>query len=304
MIKALLIYNPCAGVSIKRPSVETILSFFPKNEIDIECAITDSSGAEKPIKQFGKNKDLIVVCGGDGTLNEAISGVIKNNLKIPIGYIPIGSTNDFASALNIPCDLKSAIELIKNGEVHSIDIGRLNDRYFNYVACFGPGTSISYNTSQKFKNIIGYPAYILNGFVFKLIPTIKEVKPKHMRIKYDGKVIDDYFYFGAVSNATTVAGMIKYDKNDVVLNDGKFEVILVKKIKNTLDIFKMFSRIVHRDYDNDSLLYFKTNDIEFEFDTSEDWSVDGEIAPNIKNVDIGVLNKRIEILCYDNPLIK
>lgn len=304
MKKALLIYNPKAGKNTDRPSLNEIVELFPVDEFDIKAVVTDPNGAAPVVCQFADGTDIIIVCGGDGTLNEAISGLMQTGLSVPIGYIPIGSTNDLANALNISGKLTDAVKLIRSGEIHTLDIGQLNDRFFNYVACFGPGTSVSYNTPQKLKNTIGYPAYILNGFILNLIPTIKAVKPKHIRMECDGKITESSYYFGAVSNATTVAGMIHYDENEIVLNDGMFEVILVKRINHKLDIFKILYKMMNRNYDDESFLYLKANNITLKFDNPEDWSVDGELASGLREARITVHEKAVQIFCPSSSMLK
>ena len=304
MKRALLIYNPKAGRDSARPSLEEITELFPGTMFDLTVKETTRQGeAADFAENLSSDKDLIIVCGGDGTLNEAVGGLMKLGRKIPVGYIPIGSTNDLAKTLGIPTDIVAAASIIIHGEARAYDIGEFNGGHFTYVSCFGPGTCVSYNTPQKMKNKLGYSAYMINGFLFSVIPTLKQVKPKHIRIEYDGdKVIDDNFYFGAVSNSASVAGMFKYDENDVRLNDGKFEIMLVRRLNRPTDIFKMLRRIMKRDYDGDSLLYFKSGSAEFKFDSPEDWSLDGELRPGVKSVSFKALGGAIDIYCPDGKM--
>ena len=304
MKRALLIYNPKSGRNGSRPKLGEITELFPKSSFDLTVRETTGRGAATEIvKSLGSDKDIIIVCGGDGTLSEAVEGLLRLERKIPIGYIPIGSTNDLAKTLGIPTDIVAAASIIIHGEARAYDIGEFNGGCFTYVSCFGPGTCVSYNTPQKMKNLLGYSAYMINGFLFSVIPTLKQVKPKHIRIEYDdGKVIDDNFYFGAVSNSASVAGMFKYDENDVRLNDGKFEVLLVRRLDRPTDIFKMLRRIIKRDYDGDSLLYFKVKSAKLSFDSPEDWSLDGELRSGVKDVSFKALGGAVDIYCPDSRL--
>ena len=293
--KILLIYNPVAGRDSERPTALDIVSLFPADyRITVRYTYGRGSGTEL-VRDYGAECEMIVICGGDGTLHEAINGLMSAEMKKPIGYIPIGSTNDLAVALGIPQKPEDAVKLIVSGGIKKIDLGKINGDYFTYVACFGPGTAISYSTPQSLKNKIGYSAYMFNGFVLNLFHTVKQAKPKRLNIECDGKVYDDNYYFGAISNSTSVAGMFRYDENDISLNDGRFEVILVRKVKNPLDFFRVFHKIVKREYDDDGLLYFKASHIKIVFEKKEDWSLDGESMSGVESADISVLNNAVEI---------
>ena len=228
MNNVLLIRNPIAGRNSTRLSTDDIVRAF--REFDIECfeKTTTCQGdginiAEKNAKDF----DAVVCCGGDGTYNEVINGLMKAGVEKPVVYLPCGSTNDFANSLSLTKDPRKAAELYVDGVMNKYDIGTFNDKYFCYIASFGMATEISYNTSQSIKNLFGHSAYLINGFVLKLIPMIKNMKPAHMRIEYDGGVIDDKFYFGAIANTNEISGLFKLEKNNIRMNDGLFELLLV-----------------------------------------------------------------------------
>ena len=294
--KLLLIVNPCAGKDSERHSLEEIKACFPPQEYDLQVLLTEKAGdATDFVLRDASRFDAVVCAGGDGTLNEVITGVMQMPEPVKIGYLPCGSTNDFAATLGLPSELHAAAAIIRHGHTHFFDMGRLNNLCFSYVAAFGPGTAVSYRTSQKMKNRFGHAAYMLNGFVFSIIPTLKQVKPHHIHIRYDGGELEDDFYFGAVSNSLSVAGMFKYDPDDVRLNDGKMELLLVRKVHSPADLFSMFFKILRRDYDGEKLLYLKTSQAQFSFEKAEDWTVDGEYAGKLQTVNIRVEPGAVEI---------
>lgn len=295
--------NPKAGKTIGRPTPEKILGLFHATKYDIKFSLTTGAGqCSELVKKYAYGTEFVVCCGGDGTLNETVEGLSEAGLDIPVGYIPMGSTNDLAGTLGIPTDPRGAFDVIKNGHVNEYDTGLFNGRSFSYVACFGPGTAVSYDTPQFMKNAIGYPAYMINGFVFNCIPTLLDMKPRHIKIEYDGNVLEDDFYFGAVSNSVSVAGMFKYDRGDVRLNDGKFELLLVRRITHPTELFSMFAKIVRRDYDGDKLMYFKASHIHMEFAEPEKWSIDGEYGGAPVNVDIDVKPRALKIFSPESVL--
>ncbi|MCR5149627.1 MAG: diacylglycerol kinase family lipid kinase [Clostridiales bacterium] len=300
--RVLLIFNPVAGMSAKRPTPEKILSLFPDG-YSITLKLTSKVGdGEEIARNYCNGYDIVVACGGDGTLHEVINGLIAACADIPVGYIPIGTTNDLASTLNLPAKTEDAVNLIINGETHNYDIGTFNDICFTYVASFGPGTAVSYETSKRMKNALGYGAYMLNGFLLKFGQALRDVKPRHIRIEHDGNILEDDFYFGAVSNATRIGGLFRYDENDVKVGDGLFEVMLVRRIKNPIHALPMLRRIIKRDYDGETLMYFKASDIKMYFEKEETWSVDGECVKNIKNAFIGVKKQAVRIYSGFSPL--
>ena len=296
--KTLLIYNPRAGRSAARPSLAEIVGLLQPSFGEITVMTTLHPGHARELAQTrGSGYDTVICCGGDGTLNEVISGLLAAGAGAKVGYIPIGSTNDLARNIGIPTDLQQVVWLLSRGEKRGYDIGRFNDRFFTYFASFGPGVSVSYSTPQRMKNILGYSAYMINGFVFHVIPTLQQVKPKHIKVTYDGHLIEDDFYFGAVSNAYSVAGIFKYNESDVRFNDGKFEVMLVRRLRRATQIFPMLHKMRHRDYDGKSLIYLQAHEIRFEFSEPVPWTLDGEFGGNVTDARIFVMQNAIQISC-------
>ncbi|MCM1544057.1 MAG: YegS/Rv2252/BmrU family lipid kinase [Ruminococcus sp.] len=297
--KVLLVVNPCAGRTKSRAGTFDIVNKFSNNDYEFSIHTTTCRGdATNIVKKNYEGKDIVVCCGGDGTLNETINGVMEMPNRVPIGYIPSGSTNDLASTLGIPNDIKKATDLIIDGSTNSYDIGLFNNRYFSYVASFGAFTRASYLTSQKWKNRIGHAAYLLNG-----IKDWSSLKPVHMKIEHDNGVLEDDFMFGSVSNSTSVAGLFKFNVDDVRLNDGYFEVLLVRKIK-PISAPVVFSKIVKHQYDGEQIVFLKTRSLKITSPNPIDWTLDGEYGGSHKTVMIHVLSKAVDICSPENPLFE
>ena len=294
--KVLLIINPCAGRKKSMGGTFDIVDKFSGEGFEFNVKTTTGAGdATNIVKNYYDENDMIVCCGGDGTLNEVINGIMSLQKRLPVGYIPTGSTNDLAETIGIPTNIKKATELIIEGHTNSLDVGLFNNRYFCYVASFGAGTAISYTTTQKMKNLIGHSAYYLNGFVLKLIPQLKNLKPVHMKIEYDEGTIEDDFYFGAISNSTSVAGLFKFDKADVKLDDGKFEILLVRGLKNKAEAFELLRKVRNREYDGKQILFLKTERARITSEEGVPWTLDGEFGGKPKEVRFAVISKAIDI---------
>ncbi len=301
-INVLLIVNPCSGQSKKRKTVDEITAEFPA-EYNITPIETKCRGdATNIVKEYAENNDIVVCCGGDGTFNETINGVMQLPKRIPIGYIPTGSTNDLANTIGIPTELKAAVENIVAGKTNSYDIGLFNNRFFSYVASFGAAASLSYSTPQKLKNMLGHAAYLLDGLFLRLIPTLKNVKPLHAVIEYDGGKMEDDFYFGAISNSTSVGGIFKFKKDDVKLNDGKFEVLLVRGLKNPLEAFGLLGKIIKQNYDGEKIIFFNSTTVKIKFTDPHPFTLDGEYGGEHKDIHFSILNKAIDIISPENSM--
>ena len=294
--KVLLIINPRAGRQKSIGGTFDIVDMFSGEGFEFNVKTTTCKGdAVNIVKNNYDDNDMIVCCGGDGTLNETVNGIMSLEKRLPVGYIPTGSTNDLAETIGIPVNIKKATELIIKGRTNSYDVGLFNNRYFCYAASFGAGTEISYLTPQKMKNFIGHSAYMLNGFVLQIIPLLKNLKPFHMIIEHDGGTIEDDFYFGAISNTTSIAGLFKFDKADVKLDDGKFEVLLVRGLKNKAEAFELLRKVRKQEYDGKQILFFKTERVKIVSDEALPWSLDGEYGGKHKEVRFAVISKAIDI---------
>lgn len=299
--KVLLIINPCAGKDSKRVGALEIINKLSSAGFDFNVETTKCQGdATTIVKEMGADYDLIICCGGDGTLNETINGLLKLDKRIPVGYIPSGSTNDLASTLGIPVGVGPATNLILNGKTNGYDVGSFQGKHFNYIASFGAATDLSYTTPQKWKNLLGHNAYVFYGVGIRLIPMLAGFRPTYMKIEYDGGVIEDNFYFGAISNTTSVAGVFKYD--DIKLNDGYFELLLVRGLKRNIDALGILNKVIHKDYSGDNIIFTKTKNVKITCDSKVAWTLDGEFGGEHSNVDISIIHNAYDIYSDNNAL--
>lgn len=296
--KVLLIVNPCAGRSKSRAGTFDIVNKFSNNDYKFSVHTTTCQGdATNIVKRELKDHDLVVCCGGDGTLNETINGVMNMPRRVPIGYIPAGTTNDLATTLGIPTDINKATELIMSGQVNDYDLGLFNNRCFCYVASFGAFSASSYTTSQRMKNIFGHSAYVVKGFL-----ETKDIHPTRMRVEYDDGVLEDDFIFGTISNSTSVGGFFKFRKEDIRLNDGYFEVLLVKNLP-FVKYIPAIRKVQKQQYDGKEIIFFKTKKLKIHSPHEcVNWTVDGEFGGAHHDVMIHVLERAIDICSPENPL--
>lgn len=301
--KMLVIINPCAGRTKSQSGTFDIVDVLSTLDYDFNIKTTTKRGdATEYAKKYGAEYDVILCCGGDGTLNETINGVMQLPEKKPIGYIPTGSTNDLANTIGIPADIRSAVQLIVTDQKNTYDIGCFNDRFFSYIAAFGIGTDFSYSTPQKMKNIFGHTAYMIDSFMLHLPRTLKGVKPHHMRIEYDGGVIEDDFFFGSVSNSTAVGGIFKFRKEFVKLNDGKFELFLVRNVSSVPHAAQLLMKARNQDYECDEFVLIHTNKLKIHTDEATPWTLDGEFGGAPNDIDVSVKYHGIEIFSPQNEM--
>ena len=292
--KMLFIVNPIAGrIHNSKNNLQRVIEMFNDYGYRVTMKKTDSKGhATELILKHGKNYDLIVCNGGDGTLNEVISGVMRLERKITLGYIPSGTTNDFATSLNLSDKIETAAKTIIFGQPRTIDIGLFGDkRYFSYIASFGAFTGSSYSTPQSYKNLLGHLAYVLDGM--KGIPSIR---PHRVRVELDGETYEDDYLFGAVSNSISIGGLLKLDSSEVDLNDGLFEIILVKNPKTPLELSRMLISISKREYKDKSIQLIKAAEVTFYMDEVIPGSIDGEYEAGANKIKIKNINNAISII--------
>ena len=240
MKKMYFIVNLIAGKAVIAKKLGRIIDEFVKADYEVTVHTTQSSDDVVKATQYACNSnfDLIVCAGGDGTLSNCLQAMMRSEKKLPLGYIPAGTTNDFAKGLNIPKDTMAAVRQIIEGTPMPQDVGGFNDDYFTYIVAFGAFTSITYETSQQIKNIFGHSAYVLNALL-----QLTNIHATPMKIEYDDKVIEDEFVFGMVSNTASVAGL--FSVNDFKLDDGVFEVLLIKKPANPIQLQQILHSLLN-----------------------------------------------------------
>ena len=298
MKKLLLILNPCSGKKKASHALADVVNVFNRGGYDVTVYITAARGdATKVVAQRAPEFDLVVCAGGDGTFNETISGLLAGGHDTPIGYLPAGSTNDFASSLHLSKNLVEAARDIVEGTPRRLDVGRFNDRYFSYVASFGAFTRASYATSQNVKNALGHLAYLLSG-----IKELAYIRSRRLRFTLDdGRVLEDEYIFGAISNSTSVAGILTLSEDLVDMNDGVFELLLVRKPENLLELNDCVLALTTQDYHTPMLTFTSARSVEIEAPEDMDWTLDGEREPGSAHCRAENLHDAIRIVTRPVP---
>lgn len=274
MRKMIFVYNPNAGRGLLKPKLADVLDIFVKAGYELTVYPTQSyRDAYNKIADMEDGYDLVVCSGGDGTLDEVVTGMMKRKNKIPIGYIPAGTTNDFANSLHISRDVLSAANTAVHGKEFACDIGTFNDDVFVYVAAFGLFTDVAYQTNQTLKNMLGHAAYVLEGA--KRLSNIPAYK---IKITCDDRVIEDEFMIGMVTNSKSVAGFKGITGKKVTFDDGEFEVTLIKRPKNPVELQAIITAFLIGNFDTEYMYTFKTKEIVFESTEEIPWTLDGEFG--------------------------
>ena len=256
------------------------------------------------IKEYEVGKyDLIACSGGDGTIDEVATGMMKRREMgkdvVPVGYIPAGTTNDFAKSLHIPRKPLAAADNAVKGVPFPCDIGKFNDSVFVYIAAFGIFTDVSYETDQAVKNVLGHMAYILEGA--KRIFNIPSYK---IKVEHDGEVIEDEFIFGMVTNSRSVGGFSNMVGKNIVFDDGLFEVTLIKTPKNPIALQEIIAALLIEQVDTKHMYTFKTKKITFDSVEEIPWTLDGEFGGEQDYVEIENVQKAMEIMVPENHVLE
>lgn len=288
----LFIINPRAGRGQARSTMLDALTRFSEEGYLISVRQTSAQGdAERFTAELGEDFDRIVCCGGDGTLNEVLSGLISLAAPPPVGYIPCGSTNDFAASLHLSDQPREAAERICKSEGKRLDVGLFNHRTFAYVASFGAFTRSSYSAPQNLKNDLGHLAYLLQG-----VKDISTLRPYRARIEADGEVFDGEFLFGAVTNATSLGGLVKLQESYVEFDDGRFELFLIPTPKTASELQSLLRSLVTQEYTGKGLIFRHVSSLNIHTPERFPWSLDGEFDAGGEGVAIRNLNKRLTFL--------
>ena len=292
--KAVIIVNPVAGTMKVRQGILEILSSLGRQDYETIVFVTQKRGdAAKAAKRYGKTCDAVVCCGGDGTLNEVLHGLLHVDEKPLLIYYPCGSTNDFAKTLGLPLDAKMVAENIEGREVMELDVGRLNGKkLFSYIASFGAFVKASYSAPRAVKNAVGHLAYILEGA--KEIPQLG--KSYHTKITYDGGVIEDDFALVGVTNSTSAGGVLRLPADQVSLCDGQFEIFLIKGLKEHGDAAEIVPMLLKKEYDGEKVRLLHTTHAVIECEEAPDWCTDGEYAGKIAHAELTCLKGAVRIL--------
>lgn len=288
----LLIINPKSGRGQVKNHLLEIEDIFVKAGYQVQVHITQRAmDARDVVLKDGARKELIVCSGGDGTLSETISGMVKLKTQPHLGYIPAGSTNDFASSLKIPKQMAAAARVAALGNEYPIDIGEFcKERYFVYVAGFGAFTEVSYMTPQDKKNLLGHQAYMLEG-----VKSLTTLKTYRMKVESEEVELEGDFIFGMVTNTISVGGFKGLVNQSVALNDGLFEVLLIKRPKTALELSTIVSSLFSREEKSELVCKFKTKAVRITSEEPVDWVLDGEFGGARTEVFVENLHQRIRI---------
>lgn len=291
--KLLFIINPQAGHVEIRNNLLEVLRILSSGDYDVTVYTTRGpKDLTHKIVQSGQGYDMIVCAGGDGTFNEAISGLMQLENRPVLGYIPAGTVNDVGSTLGLPVNPVQAAQDIMDGEVFQMDIGAFGeDRYFGYVAAFGLFTGVPYETPQEDKKILGRVAYLFNG-----AKALTEAKGTHVRVTADGRTQELDVVDGLVCSTLSVAGFKVSGDHGISLRDGKAEVLLIRDPKNVMDFNLAASGLLRRDFNNEAFLMLQTDKVRFEFDEPVAWTLDGEFGGICKEIDVRMCRQAVSVM--------
>ncbi|MBO5154986.1 MAG: YegS/Rv2252/BmrU family lipid kinase [Eubacterium sp.] len=271
-MKLLFVYNPHSGVGRIKSQLSDILDIMVRAGYEVSVHPTQAVGdATEVTAARAADYDLVVCCGGDGTLDETVTGLMQSGSEVPLGYIPSGSTNDFAASLKLPKNMKKAAEVAVNGIDFKCDVGCFGEKNFIYIAAFGLFTDVSYQTKQELKNVLGHVAYILEG-----AKRIGSHPSYRMRVEYDGGVIEDEFMYGMVTNSLSVGGFKGMTGDDVALDDGLFEVMLIRTPRNAVELNEIIAALTKLRPESDLIYTFKTDELQISPYQAIPWTLDGE----------------------------
>lgn len=287
----LFILNPNAGKGEIRSKMIRILQLFSAAGYDSLVSPTLHAGEIPEIIQRRANGvDLVVCCGGDGTLNETVTGLMQLDPRPPLGYLPAGTVNDFASSLGIPKDLEAAAQTVLSGSPVDVDIGRFGEQYFTYVAAFGAFTEVSYQTPQQSKNMFGRTAYVLEG-----LKCLTSLKSYPVSIEFDNGTYQGDYLFGMVSNASSVGGLKLLDDR-ISMNDGMFEVLLIQKPDSLIEMQQVINAVLLHDYSSPLITVFRTSNLTVSCENETPWTLDGEFGGAPQKIEIENLHLALRVI--------
>lgn len=291
-MKLFFVFNPKAGQETIKKRLGDIIELFSVKGHQIAVAATTKRGdACAWVKNLPTDSyDRIICAGGDGTLDEVVQGMMEGNIDLPLGYIPAGSTNDFARSLGLPVRIMDAAEVAVSDRLAKCDVGDFNGHSFVYVAAFGAFTEVSYKTPQDVKNVFGHAAYILEGMKY-----LSEIKSFHMKVTTDHMTIEDDFIYGMVTNSDSLGGFKNITGSNIVMDDGLFEVTLVRRPDTAIEYNAIIAGLLNRDFATKDLYYFKTDKITFQAGKNIPWTLDGEFGGNVRSAKIENRKQRLTI---------
>ena len=292
MKNLLFIVNPSAGKKHIKSKLFEIVDIFVKADYNVRVYPTQAKeDAVRIVSEEGWLYDVIVCAGGDGTLDEVVTGSMRCGCDTPIGYIPCGTTNDFARSLGIPKDPIRAAKRIVKYQPQPIDIGSFNGDFFVYVAAFGAFTDVTYTTPREYKNHLGHMAYVLEGI--KCVPSLTSY---HLKVEYDDRIIEDDFIIGMITNSLTVGGFPNPNSKIALLDDGMYEALLVKYPTNPIDLQATVSAYLMGEFNPEYMYQFKAKRIIIESPEAITWTLDGEFGGSVTHAEIVNMKHALNII--------
>lgn len=285
--------NPFAGQRKAVRYLADVLALFNRAGYQVTVYMTQGPGdGAGYVERWARDADLVVCCGGDGTFNETVTGLLRSGADVPLGYLPAGSTNDLAGSLKLPLDLLEAARTVVEGSPVCCDVGKFGHRYFAYVASFGAFTRTSYATPQSVKNALGHTAYLLEG-----ISELSQIRKSHVRLELDGgRVVEDDFVFGAISNSTSVGGILTLDPKLVDMADGLLELLLIRVPKDFSELSECIRALRSRKYDCRMITFLPASRVTVTADPNMVWTLDGEREEGHQRVEVVALHHAIRLL--------
>ena len=290
--RMLFVFNPKAGKGRIKMHLLDIVDIFNKGGYEVIIRATQGpKDAYEQVKEYADQVDLIACSGGDGTLDEVVTGIVEVGSQTPIGYIPAGSTNDFANSLQIPKRMTEAAQCIVENNVYPCDVGSFNSDYFVYIAAFGMFTEVSYQTNQDVKNVLGHLAYVLEG-----AKCIFNVKSYEVEIELNGEKIRDEFIYGMITNSESVGGFRSITGKNIRLDDGLFEVTMIKTPRNAIELQEIITSLLRGEMDSNYIISYKTRQVVIRSEIAIPWTLDGEYGGDHKEVEICCHLKAVDII--------
>ena len=288
----LLIYNSRAGKGSFLTRLPEVIDMFVKGGFRVEVYPTQAAGdAIEKVSHIPGYISLVVAAGGDGTLDEVVTGLLKSGRDVPLGYIPVGSTNDYAASLKLSFNVLEAVGDILGGEPQAVDMGEFNNEIFVYVAAFGAFTDVSYDTNQDMKNLFGHIAYIMEG-----VRRIGDIKSYDLRVEVDGELHEGSYIYGMVTNSVSVGGFKGITGKNVLLDDGVFEVLLIHTPKNVLELQEIVTALLSGNTDSSLIEFYRTDQVRFWSKEEISWTMDGEYGGAHSYVDIRNRHQCVRII--------
>ena len=290
----MMIINPAAGRGGYKKNLPEALKMLSDAGYAVSVFFTEHRGhATEPAAEYGAGFEKLLVLGGDGTLAEAIAGLMSMEVRPQVGYIPIGTANDIARTVGLTKnDILEGVRRFLKGEAKAFDTGRRDGGYFNYVAAFGAFTEVSYGTPQEFKKQLGEAAYLIGA-----AKSLSKLKSRHVRVEHDGGELEGEFLYGGVSNAYSVGGVVDLPRDEIDLGDGLHELIMVKKLPSAAALASLAAKVLNHDYSSEYIVLLHTKRARFIFDEPETWSFDGEDGGAHSDISFENCPRAIQLIC-------